>query len=222
MKNLVIYGGSFTNLIKLIDFINRDKPTWKVVGYLDDVLFGKKREIMGYPVLGTGKDIAKYNNKNMYFTNNVGADTRSRLKVTELLEKHNVKFANLIAPNVDTNYVKIGKDVTILDGAKLGVNIEIGNHVLIRWASIITHDNKIDDHAFIGPGVTVCGYTHIGAGTYVGAGSTINEKIKIGSWCTVGSGSTVIRDVEDNDVVAGVPAKSIASRKNKNHKNNRG
>jgi len=209
MKNLIIYGGSNTNLIKLIDLINRDKPTWKIIGYLDDVLYGKKKEVMGYPILGTGKDLPKVKKSDMFFTNNVGNDTESRLIVTRLMEKNRVQFANIIAPGVDTKYVTMGKDVTIFDGAKLGIHVEIGDHVLIRWASLVTHDNTIGNHAFIGPNVTLCGNTQVGEGAYVGAGSTVIENIKIGSWCKIGAGAVVVKNVKERDVVAGVPGKSL-------------
>ena len=43
--------------------------------------------------------------------------------------------------------------------------------------------------------------------SYIGANSTIN-KVKIGKGAIVGAGSVVVKD-GSNDVVAGVPAKSI-------------
>ena len=45
VKKLVIYGAAFANIIKLIDAINSQKPTWEIVGFIDDELFGRESVI---------------------------------------------------------------------------------------------------------------------------------------------------------------------------------
>ena len=44
---------------------------------------------------------------------------------------------------------------------------------------------------------------------WTGLNSTLKDNIKIGNNVLVAAGAVVIHDVEDQDVVAGVPAKSI-------------
>ena len=44
---------------------------------------------------------------------------------------------------------------------------------------------------------------------WTGLNSTIKHKVKIGDKVIVGSGASVINDIDDEDIVAGVPAKSI-------------
>ena len=44
---------------------------------------------------------------------------------------------------------------------------------------------------------------------WLGQNSTLKNKIKVGNKVIVGSGAAVIDNVEDEDIVAGVPAKSI-------------
>ena len=211
VKKLVIYGAAFANIIKLIDAINSQKPTWEIVGFIDDELFGRESVINDYPILGDKSKLSEYCDEDVYFVNNVGSSTKARFEVTEILENQGVQFASLLHPSVDASYVEIGKGVVVLDGAKLGVNVRVGDHSLIRWGSLITHDNLIGDHVFIGPGVTVCGYTKIDRGVYVGAGATVIERVSLGEWSTVGAGSVVIHDVHDREQVAGVPAAKIAS-----------
>jgi UDP-perosamine 4-acetyltransferase len=43
----------------------------------------------------------------------------------------------------------------------------------------------------------------------VGIGATVIEKVRIGAGAFVGAGAVVIRDVPDNVVVAGVPARIL-------------
>jgi serine acetyltransferase len=42
-----------------------------------------------------------------------------------------------------------------------------------------------------------------------GLNSTIKHKVKIGDKVIIGNGASVINNIDDEDIVAGVPAKSI-------------
>jgi UDP-3-O-[3-hydroxymyristoyl] glucosamine N-acyltransferase len=50
--------------------------------------------------------------------------------------------------------------------------------------------------------------TVVGGGTTIG-NSTVKHKLRIGNKVIIGSGASVIDDILDEDIVAGVPAKSI-------------
>lgn len=49
----------------------------------------------------------------------------------------------------------------------------------------------------------------IGTGTWIGANSTILPGVRIGEGCVIAAGSMVNKDVPDNCLVGGVPAKII-------------
>jgi len=200
MIKLVIYGASFPEIIKLVDAINSEKKTWDIVGFLDDI----KEAILG----GEGT-IEKYRNQGCYFVNNVFGTTQNRWLVTEKVDKYQVNYATLISPKVDTRYVKIGVDCTVLDGVFLGMNVKIGNHVGIRANSSINHDTVVEENVFVGPGVTVCGNVKLGKGAYIGAGAVIKDGLNIGAWSTIGMGSIINRHVREGDVVAMPPARTV-------------
>ena len=46
---------------------------------------------------------------------------------------------------------------------------------------------------------------------FIGLGSIIMPNVRIGENCIIGAGSVVTKDVPNNTVVAGVPAKKICS-----------
>ena len=56
------------------------------------------------------------------------------------------------------------------------------------------------------PGVQ--GSAIFGDNCYIGTGATILAPIKIGNNVTIGAGAVVTRDVMDNQIVVGVPARS--------------
>ena len=51
--------------------------------------------------------------------------------------------------------------------------------------------------------------TYIGYSCLIGTGATIMPGVKIGNYCVVGAGAVVTKDVPDNTIVAGNPAKVI-------------
>lgn len=112
-----------------------------------------------------------------------------------------------------TGKIKLGNYVTILDGAiimratKDLTQIKEGTIVGVR--AHIGHNVTIGRKCLIGSAAVIGGSANIGDDTYIGAGAMISNKVKIGKNCIVGIGSVVIKDVPDNHVVAGNPARIL-------------
>ena len=99
----------------------------------------------------------------------------------------------------------------------LGDNVQIASNV-----SFNTHDithrmlNNMNIPSAEGPsGKAVfherIGCIEIGDNVFIGAGTTINYNVRIGSNVIIGSSSVITKDIPDNCVAAGVPAKVICS-----------
>jgi sugar O-acyltransferase (sialic acid O-acetyltransferase NeuD family) len=102
---------------------------------------------------------------------------------------------------------RIGDGAFVGAGGVIGAAGRLGDHVFVNRASNLGHHLVIDDFATIGPGVTIAGNVRIGEGAVIGAGSTILPGVVIGARAMVAAGSVVRRDVADDTLVAGVPAK---------------
>ncbi|MBA42823.1 MAG: oxidoreductase [Magnetococcales bacterium] len=114
----------------------------------------------------------------------------------------------------------IGQNCFIANGAIIGDNCKIQNNVSV-YSGVICEDN-----VFLGPSCVLtndlnprCEYskngnyinTLIKNGASIGANATIICGNTIGSYSLVGAGSVVTRDIENNKVVAGNPAKEIGT-----------
>jgi UDP-3-O-[3-hydroxymyristoyl] glucosamine N-acyltransferase len=105
------------------------------------------------------------------------------------------------------NNVEIFANCSIARGSISDTVIEEGTK--IDALCHVAHNVHIGKNTQLTAGAVIGGSTTIGNNCWLGLNSTIKHKIKIGDNAIVGSGSSVIRDVEDKDIVAGCPAKSI-------------
>ena len=120
------------------------------------------------------------------------------------------KYCNIIHPSSDiAENVTIGLGSFFGHGATIGPFSEIGDFVTFQRLIGVGHHTKISDFCTIYPGVNIAGFSEIAQGTTIGMGSNIINGVKIGRNVIIGAGSLVNKDIPDNVVAYGVPAKII-------------
>lgn len=134
-----------------------------------------------------------------------------------------------LSPSKRTQYLRdkhvfasMGENVSIMDRKiplyanliKLGSNVHIGSMVYF-----IPHDithvmlNGLPPK-LMGGGTRIkekIGCIEVGDNVFIGSNTTILQNVKIGSNVIIGAGTLVNKDIPDNSVVGGVPAKAIGS-----------
>lgn len=105
--------------------------------------------------------------------------------------------------------IHLGKNVFINSGCHFQDQgrIEIGDGSLIGHCTVITTINHDFDPKKRGD--MTMKPVIIGKNVWIGSNSTILPGVKIGDGAIIAAGSVVTKNVEDNTVVAGVPAKKI-------------
>lgn len=113
----------------------------------------------------------------------------------------------LISRNVSVNYhTTIGNNTKILDNTHITGNMKIGNHVFISALVVTTNDNTMGREEY--DEAHVQGAT-IKDDVTIGAAANILPGVIIGKNAIVGASALVTKDVPDNKVVMGIPARII-------------
>lgn len=124
---------------------------------------------------------------------------------------------------------RLGEQCIVGKGAYIDFDVTIGDRCKLQNGVYVYHPAVIGDGVFLGPGVIITNdripravteegrlkeagdwypaAVHIGQGASVGAGSVILPGIIVGKWAMIGAGSVVTRDVPDQGLAFGNPAR---------------
>ncbi|MDO5563896.1 MAG: acetyltransferase [Eubacteriales bacterium] len=151
-----------------------------------------------------------YEDKNLFECIIAIGEPYDRKCLFEKLEKDGYKFANLIHPSVQiSNTTTIGKGCIIQTFAIISCNTTIGNNVVIADKVTLSHDSIVGDNTIVSSGVLLAGHVSVGKNTFIAMSVLIIQEIKIGDSCIIGAMSMVNKDIVENSIAYGIPAKVV-------------
>jgi sugar O-acyltransferase (sialic acid O-acetyltransferase NeuD family) len=200
-------GGFGREVLDIFVAENRVSKKWEVLGFVDDNVELHDKVLNGYPVLGPFDWFTTIDPKEIKVIAAVG-DNKVRRKVVEKAKELGLEFCSVIHPTVIlTPFVRFGEGVIVTAGVIFTNQISVGNHVIINLDVTIGHDTVIEDFVNLNPGVHINGNNRIEEGAYIGSGAVTIQDISIGKWSIVGAGAVVVKNIPDNVLAVGVPAK---------------
>ena len=173
---------------------------------------GEKNKLKVYTY---AEAVDKFKNLNLEISIGIG-EPIIREKLFNKIKSDNITAATLIHPAVHIpESTKIGEGVTICLNDFISCNVTISDNVYVQPTANICHDVVLEDGAFISSFCEIAGAAHVGRYSYVGVNSAVRELVKIGSYSIIGMGSAVHKDIPDEVVAFGNPAKIITRNDNK-------
>ena len=215
MKNLYIYGngGLGRETFDIAVAVNQMKEAWHRIYFIND--FENGNPCMGIPVLPLETALEQKSPGDEFIVA-VGEPDKRKMLYAKLAEK-NCLMADIQAPGFRKfPTVEVGKGSIVSWGAVITSCAHIGRCCVVNDNSTVGHDVQIGDFCVVCPGVTIGGFTEIGGETFIGSGTVVRDRIRIGKNCVIGMGSIVTRDLPDNTVAYGSPAKIIRKNINQN------
>ena len=173
------------------------------ISYIDD---HTKGDVMGFPIIGTSKDIECFNDGNTDFIIGIGNNDIRRT----IAETYNVNWVSIVHPSAQIAFnVEIGKGTVVMASAVVNVCATIGEHCIINTGAIVEHDNVIENYVHISPKVALGGTVRIGSLTHVGIGATVKNNTGICSGCIIGAGAVVVKNICEQGTYVGIPMRKI-------------
>lgn len=206
MEKLIMIGagGYAKSVLDSIDYFN-----YKMVGFVDQ--FSTNSEHLGYPILA--HELEDIENKyNYYYFISIGDNERRKMWF-DRLKNLGLKTMNVVDRSaIVSEHASIGTGCFIGKMAIVNSKAIVGDNCIINTKALVEHGCAVDAHANMSTNSVINGDVYVGEGTFVGSSSVVVGQLKIGAWSIVGAGAVVTRNVGNNLVVAGVPAKIIKKR----------
>ncbi len=215
MQDLILVGsgGCMREILFQIEELNKETPTWKVLGFVDEYYNEQdeniKRVEKKCPFLG-GDEILLQTDKSINVAICVGEPVLRKKIAVKLKQNPNIVFPNLILSDVSmAEDVVMGKGCIISKGCIVSTGVHLGDFVFLNMEACVCHEGTIGDFVTLSPRVSMAGNVKVGAETELGISSTIIQGLSVGERTVVGAGAVVVKDVKAGTTVVGVPAREI-------------
>jgi len=213
-KKVIILGGIGNGSVianAIVDANRRGDREWEFFGYLNDrVAVGGNIE--SYPVLGKLGDCMKFAAEGCFFINTIYRidGQQQRIDLFENLNISDNKLASFIhlmayvAPNVH-----LGPGTVVMPNVSISSATSFTKGCLVMVGATIGHNTKIGKYCHLAAQCCVGANMNIGDGVHIGLNATTRENLTIGKNSTLGMGSVLTKDMGENEIWAGNPARFL-------------
>ena len=205
-NNLIIIGASG---FALEVYWLAIRAGFNVLGFLDDADECQNKEIFGQKVLGKIDSWADYSVNQFIIA--IGAPrVRERIHSRMTSQSMKPEFATLIDPSaIIGKDVHLGRGSIVCAGVVATVKISVGDHFIVNLNSTIGHETKIGDFVTLAPLVAISGRVNIADLVEIGTGASVKQGLCLGHGAMLGMGGVLTKDIPENSLYFGNPAKFI-------------
>lgn len=220
LVKLAIYGsgGLGKEVLELAKQVNTISSNWDEIFFVDDVT--TETSLFEHKIFSFDKIINIYKDNEIEFVIAVGEPEIRKLLFSKI-KNAGYKLTVLIHPNVFiSDRTKVGDGSIICSGVFVSCDVKIEENVYIQALAAIGHDCKIGANSVISSFASFGGTCAVGECSFIAMSVPVKEKTNIGSNSIVGLGSVVLRDIPDNVVALGNPARAMKANDDKKVFNN--
>ena len=193
MKNIVIIGAGDLGkeIVWLIEDINKIKPTYVILGFLDDDVMKDRNAFAGYRVLGGNRRLERLAEKTPLSAVIAVQDGNVRKKIMDEHPDFN-NWESIIHPSaVIASSSSLGKGSLVFPHVTVSADTQIGDGTLLYIHSTICNDCSIGNYVSVMTGATISEHVQVGDSCFFSAGSCAAPHKSIGAGSTVAIEATV-------------------------------
>ena len=187
------------------------RPEFEIAGLLDDTTELWGASVLGYPVLGPVAALAEMAGGRGIRAVALGiGDNRLRREWFERVSSLGMETPALLHPAaVVSAHAEVGRGVVALAGVVVNAGAVLGDNACLNTGASVDHDCWVGPHCHVFPNAVLAGGVRLGEYAVVGSNAVINPNVRIGRRAFVGAGAVVLREVGDDEVVVGNPARLL-------------
>ncbi len=207
-------GGLGREVFELASVINNNNKQWSEIIFIDDAdEIDNPRNIR---VLKFSDIINEFSGIDIEICIATGEPAIRKILYDKIIA-NGLELTTLVHPDVVIPHsTTIGKGTIICKFLSITCDIMIGNNVYIHPNVCIGHDSVIGEHTVVSSYVDVAGDCQIGSSTFLAINVCMRQGISIGNDTIVGMGSVVHRDIPNDVIALGNPARPM--KRNEEHR----
>lgn len=214
---------NYDEAIKLAKYIKDAKKVTPVKlylkGNLKDIDFSKVsfygNDSFG-TIFGDYIDVVNLINNNKDKITSYDLENDRRNSAIPLLDLTNIN-ARIEPGALIRDQVTIGDNAVIMMGAVINIGAKVGSRSMIDMNAVLGARAEVGINSHVGAGAILAGVLEppsatpviVGDNCLIGANAVVLEGVKVRNGAIVAAGSIVTKDVPENAVVAGVPARIL-------------
>lgn len=208
MEKIIIIGGG--GHAKVLISVIKKSLLFEVVGYVDLIEQG---EILVAKYLGNDHKLKDFYSEGIgNAAIGVGQVnvSQKRYEIVDKLKEIGFTFPAIISKDAIVNEdVLIEEGTQVFDGVVINSGSRIGKFSIINTKATIEHDCKIGNFCHIATSAVLSGGVEVGDFSMIGSNSVVVQYKKITSKCMIGAGCVVNKDLTEEGVYVGNPARKI-------------
>ncbi len=134
----------------------------------------------------------------------------ARVEILGMMKLHGVKTVTFCHPTAfAADSADLGEGSQLLAHATLCAEVKLGAGCIINTGASVDHECALGQGVHVAPGAVLAGCVSVGDFSFIGAGAVVLPRVRIGRKAIIGAGAVVTRDVDDEQVVYGNPARPM-------------
>jgi sugar O-acyltransferase (sialic acid O-acetyltransferase NeuD family) len=183
---------------------------WKLAGLLDDGPAALSRRVLGYEIIGNREHLVGLREQGISAGLAAIGSNSARGEIAQVMEKAGFALISIVHPSACLMAdAVVGPGSFIHAMSVIGPECRIGRNAIIQPFTSLGHESRVGDCVQFSPGVHIGGNVKIGDYCFFGPGAVVYPGVTLGCNVSIGANAVVNKDIGDNVVVAGNPARRV-------------